>query len=66
MAYFDNLISVKFISKSWKIKGRVQGELWQGFFKPDLVGNVLKLQRKIVAYFDKLISVKFISKSEKD
>ena len=36
-----------------------------GFFEPDLVGNVLKLQRKIVAYFDKLISVKFTLKSEK-
>ena len=36
-----------------------------GFFEPDLVGNVLKLQRKIVAYFDKLISVKFISKLRK-
>ena len=35
------------------------------YYESDLVGNGVKLQRKIMAYFDKLISVKFISKLRK-
>ena len=67
MAYFDKLFLVKFTSKPWKIKGRVQSKFWQGIinYGSDLVENGVKLKKKIMAYFDKLFSVKFTSKSWK-